>query len=157
MILECRTWDQTCKGSRGVISVRDEDHVYEWLDRVLINEEWGSKYQNGHCINEVAIGSDHSPIILSTNPEIIKNKIGFWFEEMWLENPECKEVIKAAWGGENHHSMSRCLWPKLSDCRRGLIRWSKTKFGNNMTELRKAKDLLREVGESQLNSSNQEE
>lgn len=67
--------------------------VYEWLDKVLINPTWATHIPNTMCINELVIGSDHAPLVLLTQGEKHRWKREFRFEEMWMENPKCKEVI----------------------------------------------------------------
>lgn len=84
-----------------------------------------------------------------------KKNRGFRFEEMWLESPECKDVMKEAWNELNHQGGNRPLWSKLGECRKGLISWSKARFGNSM--MRKTRDQLRELGAGKPTSFNQAE
>lgn len=48
------TWSNNRRGSERVI---------ERLDRVIANRMWTAKFYQSQCINEVAIGSDHSPLV----------------------------------------------------------------------------------------------
>lgn len=91
---------------------RGEDKVSDRIDRVLINEAWVSLYPDIQCTNHIVIGSNHTPLILHRNQEGQRRRPQFWFEEIWIENAECKDVIREAWnewdGGEIpvHISMS---------------------------------------------------
>lgn len=62
-----------------------EDQVYERLDRVLFNVGWATHFPDAQCLNEIAMGSDHPPIILTTELGMKRTKRGFRFEEIWLE------------------------------------------------------------------------
>lgn len=121
------TW---CSNRRG------QDRVYESLDRMIMNERWATKFPNAKCINEVVVGSDHAPLVLTLEEGRRRRVRNFRFEEMWLENPECKEVIRDAWKDNDREGQRRKLWPKLGGCRRSLKEWSKARLGNNMKEMK---------------------
>lgn len=76
---------------------------------------------------------------------------------MWLENPECKEVIRQSWSERYSVEPYKRLWPKLGGCKRKLKMWSKEWLGNNINEMRKAKYRLRELGQNQSNQATQTE
>lgn len=120
-------------GSNGQIFTwcnnwRGDDRIYERLDWILINRKWAAQFPNTQCTNEVAIRSDHSPIVMSIDRTTPRRRRWFRFEEMWFEDPKCKEV---AWhsGSEWHRQpQGSQLWPKLGGCRRNLMRLSKERF-----------------------------
>lgn len=122
---------------------RGGERVNERLDRVLINSRWEVNYPNATCINELAIGSNHTPMVLLMKEELKRRKIMFRFEKMWMENLECEPVIRSAWNKRTMNQLDMNVEPKLSCCRKRLIRWSIQKFGNNITKLRKANEKLK--------------
>lgn len=145
MISGWKIWARKDKDSPGATTV-GADRVYEILDRVLINSRWVTQFPNSQCINEVVVGSDHSPIILTTRMEVHRSIRGFRFEEMWPESPECKDVIRTTWSKSSNRRENRTtLCPKLGMCRRSLMKWSKERFDNNMVKMWKAKQRLQKI------------
>lgn len=61
---------------------RGDDRVCEILDCILINSRWGANFLNVICINELEIGSYHSPLTLLMNGEPNRRTKNFSFEEM---------------------------------------------------------------------------
>lgn len=41
-----------------------DEQINERLDRALINKEGTEGFPTGLCINEIALGSDHTPLIM---------------------------------------------------------------------------------------------
>lgn len=44
------------------------------MDRVLINANWAANFSDAICINELALGSDHAPMVLLSQGEPIRDK-----------------------------------------------------------------------------------
>ncbi|XP_030969970.1 uncharacterized protein LOC115990264 [Quercus lobata] len=76
----------------------DGSSIWERLDRGLATNNWflkfpGSRVHHLHCDS-----SDHQPIlVVFSGLEHPRRKKPFRFEEMWLSNTSCEEVVKAAW------------------------------------------------------------
>lgn len=118
------------------------DRISQRLDRALINSRWATKYPRSRCINELALGSDHTPMIIQTAVPKRKNQRRFKFEEMWLEDPRCKVVIRDAWQATPLTPDGRGLAQKLNTCRRHLAKWSKDNFGNNARKIAELKNRI---------------
>lgn len=71
----------------------------------------------------LAIGSDHSPIILSTAPQWTKRKKEFKFEVFWLDHPEYKDFVRDIWNDQ--HGPVKDLALKMKEMAAALIKWSK--------------------------------
>lgn len=113
---------------------------------MIINERWATNFPNAKCINEVAVGSDHAPLVLTMDEGRRRRVRNFWFEEMWLENSECKEVIQGVWE-ENNCGVRQGNYGRNWEGVGGVLKaWSKERFDNNMNEMRKAKDRLKTIG-----------
>lgn len=82
----------------------------------------GGNFLNVICINELAIGLDHSPLTLLLNGEPNRRRRNFRFEEMLMESPEYKGVIKKAWIERNLRESHRSVEQKLRNCRKIPIR-----------------------------------
>lgn len=73
------------------------DRIYERLDRVYGSEEWIHKHPNAVSLNLPIMVSDHSPIILFTNPQKPKRKSLIKIESWALNFKEVKQVIEEKW------------------------------------------------------------
>lgn len=62
-----------------------------------------------------------------------------------MESPECKGIIRRAWTEKGLRELDCSVEPKLTSCQRHLIQWISKHFGNNKVELRKAKEILKEL------------
>lgn len=74
------------------------------------------------------VGSDHSPILISFCRPPIKKKREFKFEAYWLDDLECKEIVKGAW--EDQRNQQWDFASKISKVVQALSKWSKGKFKN---------------------------
>lgn len=136
-------------------NITGDHRISERLDRALISSKWAEIYPNGQCINELALGSYHSPLIVQMkNP---KKRKRFKFKEMWFEDPACKEVIRQASKTNMASAESHGVSSKLSRCRKRLVQWSKEKFDNNAKGLTEMKENLRKCVRSRMNQAEVEE
>lgn len=121
----------------------------ESLDRALGNK-WCSMLSKCQCINEFAIGSDHSPIVILLNHSDQRGRRRFRFEEMWMDNEECFDISRRSWqdGGPTCHMGDFKL--KMEVCKRSLIEWRKKEFKHNIIEINKVKDRLNSMGNQPL-------
>ncbi|KAL1157920.1 hypothetical protein V6Z11_A08G188200 [Gossypium hirsutum] len=68
--------------------------IRERLDRVLVNKEWLDMFSDSLVFNLFVVGSDHSPIVLTTDRKDRQAPRRFKFELMWADLDECEEIIK---------------------------------------------------------------
>lgn len=140
--------DIGCKGQRFTWSNNRGglERVMERLDRRVGNRNWCANFYKCQCINELAIESDHSPIIISLCHNDQNGRKHFRFEEMWLEKEQCYHVIKESWqeGGPLRHTSD--LKPKFDVCKRSLIEWSRKEFKHNIVEIHKVKARIKHLG-----------
>ncbi|GKV32990.1 hypothetical protein SLEP1_g41549 [Rubroshorea leprosula] len=101
--------------------------VMSRLDRFLLSEEWCEKWDDMKQWGLKRTISDHCPILM-------KNQIVDWgpkpfrFFDMWLENPECKELMTKTWNStvvSGWHGFQ--LKEKLKATKIVLKEWSKNK------------------------------
>ena len=71
-----------------------------------------------------------------------RRKKPFRFEEMWLSNTSCEEVVKAAWYCTRGTEDGREVLNKVEKCGKDLNWWNRNVFGNVRRELEKAKKML---------------
>ena len=93
--------------------------------------------------------SDHIPILINLsrlNQMCRKRKIPRRFEEKWVRQPGCEEVICASWESEiGGGSPMYCLFEKIKKCRQALVTWSSTTFGNFKTKIQEKQEALEEL------------
>jgi hypothetical protein len=86
-------------------------------------------------------------------PDPGSSRRGFKFEAKWQLDPECHDVIKAAWeqeGGEV--DQLKDILGRLSACQKSLTHWGKRKFGKDAEILKqKSKRLLELQGNNHPN------
>ncbi|OVA11591.1 hypothetical protein BVC80_1463g3 [Macleaya cordata] len=71
--------------------------VEERLDRSLSNTGWLDLFSKSMLKQLASIASDHSPILLTTNPSFTSGPKPFKFFGLWLEDDSCKPVISESW------------------------------------------------------------
>ena len=100
--------------------------------------------------------SDHILILISLlglNPPTRK-KI-FRFEQMWLSNSSCEEVVVSAWGSGCEVGFESDILRKVEKCGKEMGQWEKNVFGNVRLELnRLKKDLAREERATMVSGNN---
>ncbi|KAJ1417307.1 Zinc knuckle CX2CX4HX4C [Sesbania bispinosa] len=100
----------------------------ERLDRILVNWPWRDVYQNAMAIALPPVSSNHSPIIMWTNPKMSKGR-QFKFEAMWEENVECKGVIRNGWTEiEATSTPAEKFLNKAKNCKTALSHWHQRTF-----------------------------
>ena len=85
----------TSERSRGTTS-----WVEERLDRAMATQPWISLFSHTIVYTLEAAESDHLPIFL--DPFCQRNKSRqrrFCFENIWLNEAGCREVIQSSWDG----------------------------------------------------------
>ena len=78
------------------IFFRDDNSIWKRLDRSLANNEWLSRFGGSTVDHLNCSTSNHSPLLIIPEPvdSVIPNK-PFRFEEMWLTDKGCAQIVKA--------------------------------------------------------------
>ena len=114
-------------------SYRTEGRLCIHLDRALANTEWKRLFQGAVLHHLSSSTSDHSILYLrfkrTCHHRRPPSKI-FRFEEMWLQDSCCVEVVQDSWYEglykPDGHPITNCL----DNCREGLLAWNKSEFGH---------------------------
>ncbi|KAL0006905.1 hypothetical protein SO802_008407 [Lithocarpus litseifolius] len=95
--------------------------------------------------------SDHKPICIIPDgleqPHTIKP---FRFEEMWLSDPGCANIVEAMWSPRSTADPSEEVMQKIDKSDNDLSRWKRVHFGNVTKELEKKCKLLRKAEEQTM-------
>ena len=120
--------------------------IWERLDRGLANNGWFLKFPGARVHHLQCNSSDHCPFLIVLAPlDIPLRKKPFRFEEIWLSNPSCGEVVQVAWESTVGSDLSNEILAKIEKCGLDLMGWNRNVFGNVRNELIKKKELLRKA------------
>ena len=109
--LGMRGYPYTWEKSGGTL-----DWAVERLDRAMVSQAWYLK-------NFEASSSDHLPIFLNPRQQQRRpRQQRFQFENMWLAEPECGDVIKHSW----QTSLSDTVQIRLQNCGCALVDWGRS-------------------------------
>ncbi|KAF2322214.1 hypothetical protein GH714_008689 [Hevea brasiliensis] len=105
------TWER----SRG-----QPNWVQEPLDRVLGSHDWCNLFLSTTVYNLEGSTFDHSPIYLHLNAvaQVYRAK-RFKFENKWLEEPECKDMVASSWA----KGVGLDIFSKIRVCTEELSNW----------------------------------
>ncbi|KAL0378395.1 UNVERIFIED_CONTAM: LINE-1 retrotransposable element O protein [Sesamum radiatum] len=104
-------------------------NIQSRLDRGVANAEWCLFYPKAHILNLSPFTSDHSPLLLDTQPASVNRPRPFFFEEMWLQDFSCESLVAdvcLAFVAGNPISQMHCLLRRL---RTELRKWNRRVFG----------------------------
>lgn len=86
--------------------------------------------------------SDHKPIQILTLGITPRRNRPWQFEQTWLSEVGCHEIVKAAWGAELMSPTMNQVGKKIKLCQRDLKWWSSRFFKNISWTLNEKKYLL---------------
>ncbi|KAF9597474.1 hypothetical protein IFM89_018920 [Coptis chinensis] len=69
------------------------DNIQKRLDRALVNSEWLFLFPEAVLSHKVAIGSDHCPLLLNSQPPPHSSPVPFKFQSMWINHQDYKSVV----------------------------------------------------------------
>ena len=106
------------------------------LDRFLVSGNFGEYWPNFEAKLDLRLYSDHKPIILY---QVKRNygKIPFKFFNSWLEEEECKGIIKDTWERcetEGQHLKLFVIMQKLKAIKEKLRSWAREKNAKTKAE-----------------------
>ena len=87
--------------------------------------------------------SDHCPLLITLsglNP--LPTKKIFCFEEMWLFEERCTEIVEATWSHHDFGTNDSNILRRVESCGKELAWWNRNIFGNVRRELEKKRALL---------------
>uniref|UniRef100_A0A803L0Q7 Zinc knuckle CX2CX4HX4C domain-containing protein n=1 Tax=Chenopodium quinoa TaxID=63459 RepID=A0A803L0Q7_CHEQI len=121
-----------------------DKNVQERLDRFLVNKEWRELFSGAFVTYLSKRKSDHVPILLCISEGVgkvkkKKFKKRFKFEEMWLREETCADIIENAWnrGGD--------ICSKIAHTPINLSAWSRNKFGDFLKEMKDCRARMEEL------------
>lgn len=89
------------------------------------------------------MASNHTPLLISLSRLLEpRRKRCFRFEEMWLSDPTCGEVVEEVWSSTRELNPCIAILEKVAKCEKELTWWHKHNFGHVRRELGIIKNQL---------------
>lgn len=86
--------------------------------------------------------SDHSPLLLCPETQVRGNKKRqFHFENAWLTEPMCSQIMKDCWDDNE----SDTVLQKLNKCAKSLQVWGREITGCFSNRIKKCKDKMKKL------------
>ncbi|XP_019184222.1 PREDICTED: uncharacterized protein LOC109179108 [Ipomoea nil] len=107
------TWEKS-RGKPGWIQAK--------LDRVLVSDDWRVKFGGARAHSIVSSRSDHLPMLLHVHrKQASQCPQRFKFENLWLKEASCREVVIASWNSSNGLE----LVDRIGWCTAAIWSWGK--------------------------------
>ncbi|KAM6558835.1 uncharacterized protein LOC133033269 [Cannabis sativa] len=116
------------------------DWIEERLDKALVTHDWLALYAQPVLYNLEFSTSDHCPIHLVFKGVFPATSfISFRFENAWLREPLCKQLVEGCWEG----SGSLTIQDKIQKCGEVLGKWGRDITGSFHKRISQCKDQIR--------------
>lgn len=89
--------------------------------------------------------SDHRLLILITEPEVVKFKKSFCFDQRWLQWGDIDEVVDRDWKRDQEGTTMYKVCSRIKTCRVDLLKWSKGVITNSRKQITDLKLEMEEM------------
>ncbi|KAK3211646.1 hypothetical protein Dsin_016352 [Dipteronia sinensis] len=126
--------------------------VLERLDKGLCCRNWRNLFPQSMIKHLEFWGSDHRPLVLDLGDDldtgrtkVVNRKRRFFFEECWIEDSKCKEIVCSAWNNNCGGNWVKEVLSNIDTCGRNLKVWN-TKMRRDMrANLQSKNEALRKA------------
>ncbi|XP_031108638.1 uncharacterized protein LOC116013122 [Ipomoea triloba] len=122
MLDDCGLFDLGMRGRRFTWERGrgSENWVEERLDRAVAGADWCTLFPQATVFNHDVITSDRTALFVEIEgPRVVRQRRKFMFENAWLKDAGCKEVVMGTW----NNSAGDILPNRLLQCGVSLKRW----------------------------------
>ncbi|OQU88913.1 hypothetical protein SORBI_3002G120601, partial [Sorghum bicolor] len=128
------------KGGKFTWTNKQEQPIMSTLDRVFIRYDWEFAYPWATCEVLTRIGSDHNPLLVTTEDTRVNHPYIFRFEMAWFTDAEFQEKLVNRWPNRESEDIQD-YWKRVKKHIRTFCKG----WGNNVRgQLRKDKRALME-------------
>ena len=125
------------------------------LDRGVTSISWRLAYPNAAISHLGAIKSDHSPILLDTNPKDSFTYRPFRFEATWLRDESCHSVIEIVWNIQASRSKFIKLYKRQASTRDALRTWNEQVFSRCQDRINLLPSKIKHIQEKPPSQDNE--
>lgn len=118
-----------------------KENIQERLYRGLGNSDWITLFHFATITHLPAISSYHNPIILKTTIDNSYPK-PFRFENMWLDDPFCYDVVHNGWNHFVTGSPLFKLHARIRNVEKALKTWNANHFGSCQKRIKELKEKI---------------
>ena len=109
--------------------------IWERLDRAVATNEWFSVFAGTKVHHLDVTSSDHKALWISLEHMHCSFQKPFHFEQMWLTDKGCSEIVEAVWSVNCNESWDTRVLRKIESYGAALSKWSKKSFGSVKKQL----------------------
>ncbi|KAI0524767.1 hypothetical protein KFK09_004152 [Dendrobium nobile] len=143
MIMNCNLIDI---GFSGNNFTWNRGNLWQWLDRVLFNNDWVNVFNATKVVHLSRTLSDHSPLLINVNLNSASSTSRFRFQNMWLAHNSFINVVHNNWSApvfpDNSIYGMRRLWAKLKRLKVVLNWWNKNEFKNIFSNIKEVEERI---------------
>uniref|UniRef100_A0A803NIP1 Uncharacterized protein n=1 Tax=Cannabis sativa TaxID=3483 RepID=A0A803NIP1_CANSA len=124
----------------------DDAHMKECLDYCFANSHWQQVFPYT-TLHHLDYSSDHRAlkVVVSHQPNYVhstpKQKSRFKYEILWLNDPECQDIVVCHWTSSTHQNLGQVV-TNIQQCSTHLQAWHVKKYGNMRKNISKAQDWV---------------
>lgn len=124
--------------------------IMERIDMAFANSRWRELFDQALVFVDIAVGSDHNPLVLNLQSPLYVVGRPFKFESFWITEEECRGIVDEEWHRLTEGSDMVKVCKKLRGCKDKLKRWHREKFEDLRLQISVTREKLLEV-QQQLN------
>ena len=131
MNVDLQIWASRVVYLLGIFFFKNGDSIWERLDKSFANNDWLIRFGGSSIHHLTCNTSDHSPlwILLETLNITIQHK-PFWFDEMWLAEKGCTDMVQSEWNKHRIDNNVASIVPEIELCGLAPKKWSSRNFGS---------------------------
>ncbi|GMJ10085.1 hypothetical protein HRI_004677700 [Hibiscus trionum] len=131
--------------------------ILEKLDCIICSAEWSLSFPKALGIMEIAVASDHAPLILLTKGLTRKYKKDFKFESKWLLEETCSQTVTEGWRTSPGEKVTSRFGRKIRNTRSSLIKWSKDNQRRRNEKKQRLEDAIKKLQGRRLSDAELEQ
>uniref|UniRef100_A0A2N9I4S0 Reverse transcriptase zinc-binding domain-containing protein n=1 Tax=Fagus sylvatica TaxID=28930 RepID=A0A2N9I4S0_FAGSY len=129
------------------------------LDRGVCTQQWLDFFPNARIRHISVATSDHLGLVLDTlgsNLSGPRKPKRFRFENAWVKDPSCENVIAKAWGSSCEGTRMYKVCQKIKECRVRLLQWNRTRGSGRTKSIQDKRAMLQQCEENMDIDQNRE-
>ncbi|KAM3291726.1 hypothetical protein P3S67_020015 [Capsicum chacoense] len=116
--------------------------IQERLDRALCSPGWRLQFNQANINHLETEASDHSALLINSEPSPIKRKKRFFFDKRWSEIKEVNIAIEQTWNRSVEGNKQSIVNFKLKRCKLALLAWLRDGKGNSREKIQGIKNRI---------------